>query len=598
MNSSQAQPQEAAPSKASIVAHPWFPKMIGLWFAALFGLCSLALAPEMLERIVTTLGLDRIVPAAAPPLGQTARLLLAMGMAGVGEIAGLLIGARLAAPKRSEPVRRRGLKSAAADADANEDAPQLRDRDRHPDAPARKPLSAVSDLRENLGENLGGIDTALRRRALASEAEHAPRPFIEVAPLPGGDWLPVEAGEAEVQALIETQDIPAVAREVAFSAEQGEPVEAFDLAQFDAPSPDVSRAQPAPFAAPPVLSATFAPAFMAPEPTLAPASPAPAEIATASLEHLGVVQLSERLALALQARRERRSQAAVPILPVVPLAVAPAVAQVEEPELVEPVAIAPVEEPLLPEPPVPETAEPEPFVAEEPVFAPAAPTPAFAPAPFAARPLFAPLDADDADEDHEIPALARSLALPRLGRSGLAGPGSVSPQISAEEPTSPDLARGLEILARRAPRPVIEQDTPLDDGENSDKMVEPEVVTAPDDSADADELSDEVLQGGYSSLLAMGLGFQRPEAVRIEEPQSDEIEPVVIFPGQGARFASDSSRAQPDASANAPFARPGTAMPAVDTSVPGEAAIQADPDETDRALRAALASLQRISGAR
>ena len=337
-----------------------------------------------------------------------------------------------------------------------------------------------------------------------------------------------------------------------------------------------------------MLSATFAPAFMAPQPTLAPASPAPAEIATASLEHLGVVQLSERLALALQARRERRSQAAVPILPVVPLAVAPAVAQVEEPELVEPVAIAPVEEPLLPEP----------FVAEEPVFAPAAPTPAFAPAPFAARPLFAPLDADDADEDHEIPALARSLALPRLGRSGLAGPGSVSPQISAEEPTSPDLARGLEILARRAPRPILEQDTPLDDGENSDKMVEPEVVTAPDDSADADELSDEVLEGGYSSLLAMGLGFQRPEAVRIEEPQSDEIEPVVIFPGQGARFASESSRAQPDASANAPFARPGTAMPAVDTSVSGEAAIQADPDETDRALRAALASLQRISGAR
>ena len=588
MNSSQAQPQEAAPSKASIVAHPWFPKMIGLWFAALFGLCSLALAPQMLERIVTTLGLDRIVPAAAPPLGQTARLLLAMGMAGVGEIAGLLIGARLAAPKRSEPVRRRSLKSAAADADASEDAPQLRGRDRHPDAPARKPLSAVSDLRENLGENLGGIDTALRRRALASEAEHAPRPFIEVAPLPGGDWLPVEAGEAEVQALIETQDTPAVAREVApevaFFAEQGEPVEAFDLAQFDAPSPDVSRAQPAPFAAPPVLSATFAPAFMAPQPTLAPAGPAPAEIATASLEHLGVVQLSERLALALQARRERRSQAAVPVMAVAPLAVAP----MEEPDFVEPVAIVRFSEPLLPEP----------FVAEEPVFAPAAPTPESARAPFAARPLFAPLDADDADEDHEIPALARSLALPRLGRSGLAGPGSVSPQISAEEPTSPDLARGLEILARRAPRPILEQVTPLEDGENSDKMVEPEAVTAPDDSADADELSDEVLEGGYSSLRAMGLGFQRPEAVRIEEPQSDEIEPVVIFPGQGARFASESSRAQPDASANAPFARPGTAMPAVDTSVPGEAAIQADPDETDRALRAALASLQRISGAR
>ena len=99
MNSSDAQPREAAPrqsspKQSSIVAHPWFPKVIGLWFAALFGLCSLALAPELLERIVTTLGIDRIVPAAAPPLGQTARLLLALGMAGVGEIAGLLIGDR------------------------------------------------------------------------------------------------------------------------------------------------------------------------------------------------------------------------------------------------------------------------------------------------------------------------------------------------------------------------------------------------------------------------------------------------------------------------------------------------------------------------
>ena len=564
MTNSEAQPREVAPSKSSIVAHPWFPKMIGLWFAALFGLCSLALAPEMLERIVTTLGIDRIIPAAAPPLGQTARLLLAMGMAGVGEIAGLLIGARLAAPKRSEPVRRRGLRSAVADVEASEDAPQLRDRDRHPDAPARKPLSAVSDLRENLGENLGGIDNALRRRALASEAEHEPRPFIESAPLPGGEWQPV--------AVVEPQAAPAVA----FVAEPPEPVEVFDLAQFDASIEEEPEAQPAPFAAPPVPSATFVPTFMADEPTLAPAGPAPAEIATASLEQLGVVQLSERLALALQARRERRLQASVAVLPIAPASTVP----VEEPAFVEPVAIAPVEEPLLPES----------IVVEEEVFAPAAPAPTFTPAPFAARPLFAQLAADDADEDHEIPALARSLMMPRLGTSGPAEPEADAG--TAPEFLSPELARGLEILARRAPKPFVDHDVPVDDGASPDGMVL---------SDDADELTDEILEEGYSSLLAMGSGFQRPEAVRIEEPESDEIEPVVIFPGQGARAAGEPANTF-GASPGAPFARPGAAPVIASRASEGAASegpvTQADPDETDRALRAALASLQRISGAR
>ena len=558
MNSSQALPNDAAPSKSSIVAHPWFPKMIGLWFAALFGLCSLALAPELLERIVTTLGIDRIIPAAAPPLGQTARLLLAMGMAGVGEIAGLIIGARLAAPKRSEPARRRSLKSAAADVETSDDAPQLRDRDRHPDAPARKPLSAISDLRENLGENLGGIDNALRRRALASEAEHAPRPFIEIAPLPGDEWQPETADRSEIQAVVEPQAAFEEAPEDAIVAEQPEPVEAFDLGQFDAPSEDEPEAQPAPFAASPT------PFVMA---ELAPAGPAPAEIATAGLEQLGVVQLSERLALALQARRERRSQAPVAVLPVA----APVVVVIEEPE--EPDFVEPV------------TAE-EPVAVEEEVFAPESPAPTYTSAPFAARPLFAPLAAEDADEDREIPALARSLSLPRLGRSGPAEPEADAG--AAPESLSPELARGLEILARRAPKPFVEHDAPVENGETSDDMVA---------SEDAEELTDEVLEEGYSSLLAMGLGFQRPEAVRIEEPQSDEIEPVVIFPGQSARAVGETPSPF-GASPGAPFARPGAASATAQAAVSEEPATQADADETDRALRAALASLQRISGAR
>lgn len=591
MNSSDAQPREAAPKQSSIVAHRWFPKMIGLWFAALFGLCSLALAPELLERIVTTLGIDKIVPAAAPPLGQTARLLLAMGMALVGEIVGLLIGARLAAGKRAEPMRRRGLKT-NSEADTSEAAPHLRDRDLHPDAPARKPLSATSDLRDadlrnDRGETTGGIETALRRRALASEADHEPRPFIEAAPLPGGEWQPSMAEVEDAPASPADHPVERTAHEPMFA--EPEPVAVFDLGQFDAPPEDEPAAQPAPFAAPIAApcaapSATFVEAFMADEPKM-PAvhspGPASAEIAAASLQDLGVVQLSERLALALQARRERRSHqpavalaVAAPTVPELAAAPTPVIA-VDEPEAAELKAIAPVADIFAHEPPV---------AVEEAVAAPP---------PFAARRLFAPLAADETDDDDdEMPALARSLAMPWLGKSGPAEP------VAESQPILTDLERGLEILARRAPKAEVEPEPTVDDAWTPGEAIAPDVATGVDDEDDAEDPTDEVLEEGYSSLLALGSGFQRPAAVRIEEPQSDEIEPVVIFPGQGARAVGEAARNSFDTSASAPFARPGTAPASPADAPQAEAASQADPGETDRALRAALASLQRISGAR
>jgi hypothetical protein len=194
-------PRRSARARSSIVTHPWFAKMIGLWFAALLGMSSLALAPATLERIVTTLGIDRIVPATAPPLGQTAHLLLALGMAALGEIVGLLIGARLAS--RARRAR-----------DAGGDVPQLRGLDRHPDAPPRRPLST-----QDISGEFPGDDTNL----------------VEEAPSP--------------------------------------------------------RSAPPPRAR-----------------VTAPRRPA---IATAPLDTLGVAQLSERLALALAARRERRSVSAI-----------------------------------------------------------------------------------------------------------------------------------------------------------------------------------------------------------------------------------------------------------------------------------------------
>ncbi len=114
--------------------------------------------------------------------------------------------------------------------------------------------------------------------------------------------------------------------------------------------------------------------------------------------------------------------------------------------------------------------------------------------------------------------------------------------------------------------------------------VEPEAPQAAD-PVDPNESSD--LDEGYSSLLSLsrpGAGQQR--FVRIEEPEnpSAEIEPVVIFPGKEPH------------SGEGPFARP-FAAPGVQAAEPAGERGARDPQETDRALRTALANIQRMSGA-
>jgi hypothetical protein len=91
------------------------------------------------------------------------------------------------------------------------------------------------------------------------------------------------------------------------------------------------------------------------------------------------------------------------------------------------------------------------------------------------------------------------------------------------------------------------------------------------------------LDAGYSSLLSLS----RPAAgqqrfIRIEEPEplSADVEPVVIFPGK-----------EPGASER-PFSRPSD--PASGSAGERPAI---DPEETERALRTALANIQRMSGA-
>lgn len=126
-------------------------------FAAIAGvLAALAavLVPEWrLVALVEALHLADLVPAARPPLGMTARGLLALvagGGAGLAVWTGLALVGRAAAPRQRDE----------GDAPA---MPVIRRADAHPDAPARRPIRAHEDLGEPLP-----IAGSIRARAPAA----------------------------------------------------------------------------------------------------------------------------------------------------------------------------------------------------------------------------------------------------------------------------------------------------------------------------------------------------------------------------------------------------------------------------------------------
>lgn len=81
-----------------ITRHPVFPAIVALWFCALLGLGSLTVSAPALEGLVLATHIDAIVPAAAPPLGMTARLIVALALAVVGGGIGWLLALRVAGP--------------------------------------------------------------------------------------------------------------------------------------------------------------------------------------------------------------------------------------------------------------------------------------------------------------------------------------------------------------------------------------------------------------------------------------------------------------------------------------------------------------------
>src|SRR5438132_11604197 len=92
--------------KAPVSLHPAFPVVVALWFAALLGLGTLLVPIALLERFVVFTGIASTVPAAAPPLGITARLLIAVAGTVSGALFGWVVARRVAESHRPTATAR------------------------------------------------------------------------------------------------------------------------------------------------------------------------------------------------------------------------------------------------------------------------------------------------------------------------------------------------------------------------------------------------------------------------------------------------------------------------------------------------------------
>ena len=134
---------------------------------------------ETLESAVWTTGVAALVPAAAPPLGTTARALLALGS-----------GALVAALLWSSLFLLFGPGGVFAKASPREDGvPVIRRADAHPDAPPRKPMSAADlgtpMMEVGVGAGLGaGLSAGRDERTIPADLDQPLAAFDPHAILP------------------------------------------------------------------------------------------------------------------------------------------------------------------------------------------------------------------------------------------------------------------------------------------------------------------------------------------------------------------------------------------------------------------------------
>lgn len=156
---------------APISAHPAFPAIVALWFAALFGLGSLILPIALVEKAVVALGIPTVVAAAAPPLGVTTRIGIALITSGFGVALGLWLARKVVFSHKAEAARDRRLNMATG-----KSQPKM-----------KKPISALEELgEEGLDGPLDGSDDhPNRRKTLAVTDDSGPSELLNDASVTG-----------------------------------------------------------------------------------------------------------------------------------------------------------------------------------------------------------------------------------------------------------------------------------------------------------------------------------------------------------------------------------------------------------------------------
>jgi hypothetical protein len=567
--------------RAPISAHPAFPLLVGLWFAALLGLGTVVMPSAVLEQFASATGLSGVFPQAQAPITASARAAFALLATIIGAVGGLALARRVAASQEHavRAPRRRAPRTG-----------------NHAETRAVRPLSVHDDLGEGIATPADDQPMPIpgRRRALAVLEEERPSDFLLAAPLPGHEdtappELPIDEepmterpSEFDAPLPVEAEEELDLSRLVAdspiYDSPAPEPVEhapadqpPADAQVFAAPAepvaeeiappayvPELDTRKPRDIVAPPASEVADEPAAVVAQEITAPLAAAPVTEAPldATLEDLGMVQLAERLGRSLQ---QRLATAALsPEAEIEPTAEpltfsAPSFEQ--EPEDAA-VAVPP---PVVPDAlrafmdETPEAAAPDETIEEE-TGELQVPVPVVPPAlrPFA----FEPFDSDDDDDDDTLDAGSFTLPLANLVPRPFDAPKVVA---------SMDIA-------------PIQTEASAESEEDEDDAL-----------AESDE--------SYSSLLEMNNPFRaREEFVRVDEPEAEDedVEPAVVFPGQEAPVGE----AAAPANAGRPFDAPTQSgnQPAPSTA-PARPRAVADPAETDRALRSALANLQRMSGA-
>ena len=127
---------------------PAMPAVIGA--AALTFLFAAVMPMSWVAGIAWNLYLDRLSDYFVPPVGNAARLILALGMAAIASLIAGLVALLIAQPEAAglSSLRGRFRRESTADADEDSDAFWTRRRrvDLHPDDPVRPPIRAGRDL--------------------------------------------------------------------------------------------------------------------------------------------------------------------------------------------------------------------------------------------------------------------------------------------------------------------------------------------------------------------------------------------------------------------------------------------------------------------